>query len=183
MTSRSLVRGNAWVFGDDVSGDDGIIDFAVIRDETVPSDEAALGRMCCELIRPGFSSMVQEGDIMVAGVNFVRNNHPQVPVAIKGCGLRAVVCESTNTTFIRKSLNIGLGVMVCPGVTEIAVEGDEMEVDFAKGTVTNLRTGESRSTKPFMDMMVQILDHDGLVPYLTALVASGEHRGAPTGAR
>lgn len=173
------VRGRVWKFGDNVSGDDGVINFAIIRDYTREYDEKALAEMCMAAVRPEFPTMVRAGDLIVAGRNFALDNHPQVGVAIKACGVPAVIVESTNMGFIRKSLNVGLGVLTCPGISELVEDGDELEANFGTGDVRNLTGGRSLRTRPFSDLMVRILESGGCVPYLKDYVAA-QRAGATT---
>ena len=167
---ETQVRGRAWTFGDNISGDNGIIEFGMVRDYTKPYDEKALAETCFKRIRPEFRSQVKEGDIVVGGRNFAHHNHPQVGVAIKACGIRAIVVESTDTSFVRKSLNVGLPVLIAPGVTQLIADGEELEVDFATGVVRNVTRGMSLTTKPYSARMIAIWQSDGLVEYLRKTV-------------
>jgi 3-isopropylmalate/(R)-2-methylmalate dehydratase small subunit len=169
MSTR--VKGRVWKFGDNISGDNGIIEFGMVRDYTKPYDEKALADTCFKRIRPEFRAEVKVGDIVVAGRNFAHHNHPQVGVAIKACGIRAIVVESTDTSFIRKSLNIGLPVLICPGVTAIVEDGGTLEVDFATGDV-GAAGGTSLTTKPFSERMIAIWQAGGLVAFLQQTVGT-----------
>ncbi|MBM3509119.1 MAG: hypothetical protein FJX61_03140 [Alphaproteobacteria bacterium] len=168
MTTQ--VRGRVWKFGDNISGDNGIIEFGMVRDYTKPYDEKALAETCFKRIRLEFRSQVKEGDIVVAGRNFAHHNHPQVGVAIKACGIRAIVVESTDTSFVRKSLNVGLPVLIAPGITRLIADGEQLEVDFATGAVRNATSGTSLASKPYSARMIAIWQSGGLVEYLRQTV-------------
>ena len=75
--------GRVWKFGDDIRGDSGILDFALIRDHSKPFDEKELAANCFKKLRPEFGEQVNDGDIIVAGRGFANYNHPQVSLAIK----------------------------------------------------------------------------------------------------
>ena len=106
-------RGRAWVFGDDISGDDGIIEFAIVRDSFGKEfDEDALRAMCFRRLRPEFPAQVKPGDIVVGGRNFAHHNHVEVSVAIRASGIAVVVVESCDAGFLRRALNNGLPVMI-----------------------------------------------------------------------
>lgn len=163
MTVRS---GRVWKFGDNVSGDHGIIEFSVIVDFTKPFDEAALARMCMRKIDPEFPDKVRPGDIVVGGRNFAHHSHPQVAVALKAAGLGAVVVESTETGFLRKCVNIGFPLVLCPGITAAVETGHELRVDLAAGEVANRTTGQVLRTKPYAPRLLAMIDAGGLIPHL-----------------
>ncbi len=167
----NAITGRVWKFGDNISGDNGIIEFSMIMDFTKPFDEAALARMCFAKIDPEFPENVRKGDLVVAGSNFAHHSHPQVAVAMKAAGVAAVIVESTETGFLRKAVNIGLPLVLCPGITGIVETGEELSVDLESGEIRNLTTGNSLKTKPYSDRMLAILEHGGLIPYLTHSMA------------
>lgn len=143
----AILAGRVWKFGDNVNGDDGIVDFSKVPDLGVV-DVPALKAMCFERIRPEFRAVVRPGDIVVGGRNFAIQNHVHAGIAIKASGIVCVVVESCDMGFLRKSLNIGLPVIVCPGVTGIAADGARLEVDPASGRVHAPATGATLSTRP-----------------------------------
>lgn len=160
----TVLQGRAWVFGDNVNGDDGIIDFSRVPDLGAV-DVPALKAMCFERIRPEFRAQVTAGDIVVGGRNFAIQNHMQAGVAIKACGIACVVVESCDSGFLRKSLNIGLPVVVCPGVTGIVSDGQDLEVDPASGRVHVALTGGTLHARPYSQEMLAIWQAGGLVGY------------------
>jgi 3-isopropylmalate/(R)-2-methylmalate dehydratase small subunit len=164
--SHAIPRGRAWVFGDDVCGDDGIIDYAVVRDGFGKEfDEAALRAMCFRRLRPEFPDEVRPGDIVVGGRNFAHHNHVEVSVAIRASGIAVVIVESCEATFIRRALNTGLPIMTCPGIAAAVRDGDVIAADPATGAVT-LADGRVLQAKPFSDRMVQIWQAGGVIPLL-----------------
>jgi 3-isopropylmalate/(R)-2-methylmalate dehydratase small subunit len=170
MTTR--IEGRAFVFGDHVSGDNGIIEFGVIRDFTKPFDEKGLGAMCFSRVDPRFPAAFGPGDIVVAGRNFAHHSHPQVAVSLKAAGLGCVVCESTETGFLRKCLNIGFPLVTCRGIAALTVEGDVLAVDLAAGTVENRRTGDVLRTAAYSPRMLGMITAGGLIPFLKAELAA-----------
>lgn len=159
-------RGRAWAFGDDVSGDDGIIEFAIVRDSFGKEfDEDALRAMCFRRLRPEFPQQVKPGDIVVGGRNFAHHNHVEVSVAIRASGIAVVVVESCDSGFLRRALNNGLPVMICPGIAAAARDGDIIGADPATGEV-RLPSGQVLRSKPFSERMVQIWQAGGTIPLL-----------------
>jgi 3-isopropylmalate/(R)-2-methylmalate dehydratase small subunit len=162
----SIPRGRAWCFGDDVSGDDGIIEFAIVREGFGKEfDEAALRDMCFRRLRPEFPAEVRPGDIVVGGRNFAHHNHVEVSVAIRASGIAAVVVESCEAGFVRRALNLGLPVLTCPGIAAAVADGETVEADPATGRI-RLASGAELRARPFSPRMVAIWRAGGIIPLL-----------------
>ncbi|WP_439594320.1 hypothetical protein [Falsiroseomonas sp.] len=158
--------GRVWKFGDDVHGDDGIIEFSIIRDSFGKEfDEEALRAMCFRRMRPEFAQQVRRGDIIVGGRNFAHHNHVEVSVALRASGISVVVVESCDSGFLRRALNHGLPVMICPGIHEAVQDGEILSADPATGLVT-LPKGQELRAKPFSERMVQVWQAGGSIPLL-----------------
>lgn len=166
MTGHVTPRGRVWKFGNDVSGDDGIIEFAIVREGFGKAfDEDALRAMCFRRLRPEFPSEVRVGDIVVGGSNFAHHNHVEVSVAIRASGIAAVVVESCEAGFVRRALNTGLPVMICPGIAAAVADGELLEADPAAGEV-RLPSGRVLRARPFSERMVEIWQAGGVIPLL-----------------
>ena len=166
MTSH-VIKGRVWKFGDGISGDDGVIQYSRLTDLST-YDEPALRAMCFELIEPRFAKEVRSGDLVVAGHNFAHHSHPHVCVALKASGIAAVVAESCDSNFLRKSLNVGLPVVTCPGVSALATPFGELEVDLARGEVREPSGGRTLAVRPYSPRMLGIVRAGGLIPFLKA---------------
>ena len=166
------IGGRAWKFGDGVCGDDGIIQFSRIGDLGV-YDEPALKAMCFQLINPEFARAVRPGDLLVAGHNFAHHSHPHVCVAIKASGIAAVVVESCDSGFVRKALNIGLPLVICPGITALVQPFEQLEVDLARGEVIHAASRRSLPARPFSERMLSIARAGGLIPLLKSQYSQG----------
>jgi 3-isopropylmalate/(R)-2-methylmalate dehydratase small subunit len=171
----AVLRGRVWKFGDWISGDDGIVRFSELRSFGDDHDPADLARRCFAQLVPDFAARVTPGDIVVAGRGFGIPSHPPASMALRAAGIAAAVVESTDSAFIRRSLNAGLPVVTCPGITAAVEEGDELEVDLATGRLTTIESGAVLTTKPFSPAMLEVIDSGGLVPYLERYLA-GEAR-------
>ncbi|MGG5887761.1 hypothetical protein ACLF3G_11535 [Falsiroseomonas sp. HC035] len=167
-----IPKGRVWKFGDDVSGDDGIIEFSIIRDGFGKEfDEAALRAMCFRRLRPEFPQQVRPGDIVVGGRNFAHHNHVEVSVAIRASGIAVVVVESCDSGFLRRALNHGLPVMICPGIHAAVEDGDVISADPVTGVV-GLPDGRVLASRPFSERMVQVWRAGGSIPLLEAEFAA-----------
>ncbi len=166
MASTAL-EGRVWKFGDQVSGDDGIIDFAAVRDGFGKGgfDQELLRSMCFRRLNPRFPTEVQPGDIVVGGVNFAHHNHMEVSAAIKLSGIAVVVVESSESGFIRRALSQGLPIIAMPGITQHVADGDRISVDPATGRIV-LADGRVLQARPFSERMLAIWQAGGLVESL-----------------
>jgi 3-isopropylmalate/(R)-2-methylmalate dehydratase small subunit len=151
----TLIRGRVWKFGDNISADDGIIQYSNVPD-LATFDIPALKAMCFADLQPNFRAEVRSGDLVVAGRNFGHHSHPHACVAMKESGIAAAIVESCDSAFIRKALNVGLPMVVCPGVSTIVEQGEELELDLAIGLVRNARSGAARQARPFSDRMIEV---------------------------
>lgn len=165
------ITGRVWAFGDNVSADNGIIQYSQVPD-LGSFDIPALKAMLFVLLDPDFPQKVGEGDIVVAGRNFGHHSHPHACVAMRESGIRACVVESTDSAFIRKGLNNGLPIVPCPGITQIAGTGDRLEVDLVSGVARNLASGEERRFRPYAESMLQVWRLGGLAPALKERVSA-----------
>ena len=172
----AAIRGRVWKFGDNVGADDGIIQFSNVPD-LGSYDIPALKAMLFVLLDPDFPQKVRDGDIVVAGSNFGHHSHAHAGVAMRESGIRACICESTDSAFVRKILNIGLPVVPCPGISALVDTGDELELDLSAGSVRNVTSGTSLSFRPYCESMLQVWRLGGLAPALRERVAEARLPG------
>jgi 3-isopropylmalate/(R)-2-methylmalate dehydratase small subunit len=167
------ITGRVWTFGDNVSADNGIIQYSKVPD-LGSFDVPALKAMLFVLIDPDFPNKVKDGDIVVCGSNFGHHSHPHACVAMKESRIRACVVESTDSAFIRKGLNIGLPIVPCPGIMQLVATGETLEIDLAGGVARNVTGGGERRFRPYCDSMLQVWRLGGLAPALRErVVAAG----------
>lgn len=161
----TAIEGRAWKFGDNISADDGIIQYSQVPD-LGSFDIPALKAMCFGTLRSEFVSAVRSGDLVVAGKNFGHHSHPHACVAMKESGIAAVLVDSTDSAFVRKALNVGLPIIACPGITNLVEDYQQVAVDLSLGTVRNLDTGTSLTFRPFAPQMIEVWRAGGLAPAL-----------------
>jgi 3-isopropylmalate/(R)-2-methylmalate dehydratase small subunit len=149
------IRGRVWKFGDNISADNGIIQYSQVPDLDT-FDIPALKAMCFAELQPKFRAEVRPGDVVVAGRNFGHHSHQHACVAMKECGIAACIVESTDSAFIRKALNIGLPIIVCPGITALVDQGAELAADLSTGDIRNVTTGATLHAQPFSERMIDI---------------------------
>ena len=63
-------------------------------------------------------------------------------------------------------INIGLPIIECPQAAKEIQAGDEVEVDFDSGIITDVTTGKKFQGQAFPPFMQKIIDCEGLVNYI-----------------
>ena len=125
---------------------------------------AALASHCMEDIDINFASTVQPGDIVVAGSNFgCGSSREHAPLALKSCGVKCVIAPSFARIFYRNSINIGFPIVECPQAAEEIQSGDEVDVDFSTGVITNKTSGKTYQAAPFPEFIGGIITSGGLL--------------------
>jgi 3-isopropylmalate/(R)-2-methylmalate dehydratase small subunit len=157
---ESRFTGKAHVYGDDID-----TDRIIAGKYTKTLNLQDLADHVLEDLDVDFRSKLAKGDVLVAGTNFgCGSSREQAPLALKVAGVSAVIATYFARIFFRNAINIGLPVMEVPDLS--ADSGDELEVDLAAGTVTNLTTGTTHHASPMPEVMINILNEGGLVAYL-----------------
>ncbi len=155
-------KGRVFYFGDNIDTDV-IIPARYLNS----SDPAELATHCMEDIDADFVNKVSKGDIIVAKKNFgCGSSREHAPIAIKAAGVSCVIAETFARIFYRNAINIGLPIVECPEASAAIKEGDEVEVNFDTGVITDLTTGEKFQGQAFPPFMQKIIDAEGLVNYI-----------------
>ena len=129
------------------------------------TDKKKLAAHCMEDIDPGFQKAVKPGDIMVGGQNFgCGSSREHAPMVLLECGISCVIASSFARIFYRNAINIGLPILECPQASKGIEGGDQVEVDFGTGTITNLTKNESYTAEPFPEFIQEIIAAGGLLP-------------------
>jgi len=156
-----VLKGKAFKFGDGVSTDHIIPGrYAHLR-----SNLPELARHVLEDADPGFAARVKPGDFVVGGKNFgLGSSREHAPLVIKMAGVSAILAKSVARIFFRNAINLGLPVLICD--TEKIDDGDELEIDLAAGTVSDVTNGNRFTFGRIPPAMLSILDEGGLIPYI-----------------
>ena len=146
-------------YGDNVDTD--VIIPARYLTTSVPSELAA---HCMEDIDREFIHKVKPGDIMVADKNFgCGSSREHAPIAIKAAGISVVIASTFARIFYRNAINIGLPIMECGEAARDIKDGDEVNVDFDTGVITNVTTGKTYQAQPFPPFIQNIIEKGGLL--------------------
>ena len=155
-------KGKAIKYGDNVDTDV-IIPARYLNS----SDPAELAKHCMEDIDKDFVNRVNKGDIIVADKNFgCGSSREHAPIAIKASGISCVIAETFARIFYRNSINIGLPIIECAEASKDINDGDELEIDFGSGVITNVTKNKTYQGQSFPEFMQKIIDAEGLVNYI-----------------
>ena len=162
VTNMKNAKGMVFKYGDNVDTDV-IIPARYLNS----SDPAELATHCMEDIDKDFVNKVKAGDIIVAGFNFgCGSSREHAPIAIKAAGVSCVIAETFARIFYRNAINIGLPIIECPEASKGIEDGDEVEVNFDTGIITNLTKGNSFKGQAFPEFMQKIIASEGLINYI-----------------
>jgi len=150
----------AWVLGDNVDTD------AIAPGRYMKFGIAEIAPHCLEAVLPEFARSVKPGDVVVGGRNFgAGSSREQAPAALRHLGVAALVAESFAGLFYRNALNLGLPAVACAEAKRIR-DGDRLRVDFEKGEIANLTTGETLRCEPIPAHLMQMVRDGGLLAHL-----------------
>ena len=128
------------------------------------ADMQELAKHCMEDIDIGFAGRVKPGDIMVAKANFgCGSSREHAPASIKASGISCVIAKSFARIFYRNAINIGLPIIECDEAAEKIENGDEVEIDFDTGVITNITRNETYQGQSFPDFLINIINSNGLL--------------------
>ena len=157
-------RGTDFKYGDNVDTD--VISPARYLNS---SDPAELAAHCMEDIDKEFIGKVKMGDIIVAEKNFgCGSSREHAPIAIKAAGVSCVIAETFARIFYRNAINIGLPIIECPEASRGIEVGDEVEVNFDTGIITDITKGTSFKGQAFPEFMQKIIASEGLINYINS---------------
>lgn len=159
--NSAVIRGKAHKFGDNVSTDLIIPGkYAHLR-----SNLPELAKHVMEDADPNFVNKIKPGDFIVAGKNFgLGSSREHAALVIKIAGISAILAKSVARIFFRNAINQGLPVLICD--TDVINNGDELEIDLAAGTITNLTSNIKLTFGRMPEIMLNIMREGGLIPYI-----------------
>ncbi|HWR29070.1 MAG TPA: 3-isopropylmalate dehydratase small subunit [Negativicutes bacterium] len=159
---QKVLKGKAFVYGPNIDTDQ--IYPGRFLDLTDPDQ---VGKHALEGADPNFVKEVQPGDLVVASTNFgCGSSREHAAVTLKAAGVGAILADSFGRIFYRNVINLGVPLIVCPGISEIVKRGDVLTVDMTTGKVTNETTGATVQAQPLSDYVMNILDSGGIKPLI-----------------
>ena len=156
------IRGKAFVFGANID-----------TDQIYPgrylelTDPADVGKHAMEGADPSFGKEFQPGDIVVASTNFgCGSSREHAAVTLKAVEVGVILSESFGRIFYRNAVNLGIPVLVCPGIQRMVKKGDIVKVDLGAGRVWNETTGVACQAQPLSEYVMKILESGGIKPLI-----------------
>lgn len=157
---QQKILGKAFVFGDNIDTDQ-IYPGRYL--ELVEKNDIA--SHCMEGARPGFTSELKQGGLVVAGRNFgCGSSREHAAITLKEAGASAIVAESFARIFFRNAINLGLPVITCPFISDKVKEGDLIEIDLFTGKIHNMTTKEKLQGQGLSEFVISILQSGGIKP-------------------
>ena len=152
-------KGHVFKYGDNVDTD------VIIPARYLNSfDAQELASHAMADIDPDFVKKVKPGDLIVANKNFgCGSSREHAPLCLKTAGVSCIIAETFARIFYRNAINIGLPIIECPEAAKGIEAGDEVEVDFDSGLITNCTTGKTYKAQPFPPFIQNIIKNGGLM--------------------
>lgn len=152
------INGKAFVYGANIDTDQiypgGYLDL---------TDPQRVAEHALERVDPDFAKAVRPGDVIVAGTNFgCGSSREHAAVALKASGIAVVLADSFARIFYRNAINLGLPLLVCPGIAGLVKRGDLLSVDLETGAVTNRTSGATAAAQPLSAYVMAILESGGV---------------------
>ena len=77
-----------------------------------------------------------------------------------------MIAETFARIFYRNAINIGLPIIECPEAAKVIEAGEEVEIDFGSGVITDVTKGVSWQGQAFPEFMQKIIEAEGLINYI-----------------
>jgi len=156
------IKGRVWKFGANIDTD------AIIPARYLNTfNPGELAEHCMEDINPSFVKKVNTGDIIFAEENFgCGSSREHAPISIKAAGISCVVARSFARIFYRNAFNMALPIMECQEAVENTEEGDDVEIDFDRGKITNHTRHKSFICQHIPPFMQELIESGGLMEYV-----------------
>ena len=154
------LKGKTHCYGDNID-----TDRIIPGKYTKTLDLSTLADHVLEDLDPEFKNTVKKGDVLVAGWNFgCGSSREQAPLAIKQSGISVVIARDFARIFYRNAINIGLPVIELPD--HDIQTGSTIIADLENGLVKDESSGKEYTATKLPQIMIDILNENGLVEYL-----------------
>lgn len=132
-------------------------------------DPKEIGTYCLAGVDENIAANFNDGDIVVAGSNFgCGSSREHAPISLLNMGASCVLADSFARIFFRNSINLGLPLIVCKGISQELDDGDEIEVDIQKGTIKILNKDKTLQGEKIGEYAMNILEAGGIKPLFKA---------------
>jgi 3-isopropylmalate/(R)-2-methylmalate dehydratase small subunit len=159
---KTLLEGKSFLFGSNISTDD------ILPGRYLDRANEEVGPFAMSGIDPHFAEKVKPGDFIVARDNFgMGSGRESAPMALKLCGLGAVIAQSYSRLFYRSAINLGLPAILVASTEGIGA-GDHLVLDLSARTLLHVDSGRILSIQNVTGTSLAILEAGGIVPFTKA---------------
>ncbi len=177
---KPIIRGRAYILGDNIDTDQIIPAHYLTLNPAIPEEYRQLGRHALAGV-PEAEGGLPKGhipfhdpqtgqssyNILIAGRNFgCGSSREHAPIALNAAGVEAIVAEFYARIFFRNAVNGGYLIpMESPQrLCEEIRTGDELEIHIREALLVNHTTGDRWKLKPLGEI-APILEAGGLFAY------------------
>lgn len=133
------------------------------------TDPKEIGSHCLCGVDEAIAQNFPQDGIVVAGTNFgCGSSREHAPIALINMGAGAVVADSFARIFFRNSINLGLPLIVCKGISREVEAGQKLTIDILEGTIKVKETGKVYLCDKLGDQAMKILEAGGIKPMMRA---------------
>lgn len=163
----TVLRGRCWKLGDSISNDQLMASRFVFD-----YDLSILTKNIMADVVPDFAAEAKSGDFILAGENFAHGSlhiHPFLALKEMGVG---IMCRSMPRGAFRLAIYAGVTLLIgCGAVHDVVSDGEEIEVDPARGLVCRLCDGTTIQVEPLSPFLAEIVAAGGGVGYIRKTMA------------
>ncbi|ACF14083.1 3-isopropylmalate dehydratase, small subunit [Chloroherpeton thalassium ATCC 35110] len=177
---ENIIKGKAYVLGNNIDTDQIIPAEHLVYSLTDPEELKNYGRYALSGVPPvqgglpdgnipfiNGENYESEYSIIIGGSNFgCGSSREHAPFALQVAGVKAIIAESYARIFYRNSVDGGF-VVPCEATEKINDKiktGDEVEINVAEKTLTNLTDGKTYALNPLGDVL-SIVEAGGIFEY------------------
>src|SRR5438034_7852930 len=162
---QSVIRGKAYVLGDNIDTDQIIPAQYLTFNPAIPEEYRMFGKYALSSVPPDRAGLpkghvpfhgpddefVSPYSVMIAGKNFgCGSSREHAPVALAAAGIKAVVAEFYARIFFRNAVNGGylIPLETKTRLIDRVCTGDNLVIDIPARTLTNTTSGEAFELLP-----------------------------------
>lgn len=158
-----IIKGRvAWKFAEPHFDVDNIIGVQNIKLKQVED----IIKVCMKPYEEDFADKVQEGDVLVGGINF-GYGHPHYGAfkGLRAMGIKAVFAENFSPGFYRGEIVNGLPLIEAPGILDCTHRWDTLELDWEREEVVINGTRRLKCS-PIPQKTKDLIESGGQIQYI-----------------
>lgn len=148
-----------WLFGDNIN-----TDLITPGRYNITTDPLEMAKIAFIEYRPEFAKQVKSVDFLIAGTNFgCGSSRETAAIALKYCGIQAIIAKSFARIFYRNCLNQGLLAIIAD--TASIKENDQLELDL-KNKILKNKTQKTTQKLDIADFVLTLHTYGGIIPFI-----------------